>query len=233
MFQFLLAAMENGSGSGSTGQVVPLDFIWEQVTSLSWLQAVIGISFGMVYLLYGWRIFRILVVISFGLAGLYIGMLAGQKFGNQNDNMQLWGGILGMLAMAILSMNLMRWGVSVLGAAAGGVVTGGLWYAFGLPEQYIWAGAVIGVVAGGMMSFILLKVSVMLFTSLGGSVIVAINFIALLHQYQTKVMVPPNNNIHEMFYDKTWFLPMIIILPTIIGMIVQNKLIKTSSDWDF
>jgi hypothetical protein len=233
MFQFLLATMERESSSGSTAQVVPLDFIWEQITRLSWLHAVIGISFGMVYLLYGWRIFRILVVISFGLAGLYLGLLAGQRFGNQHDNMQLWGGILGMLALSILSMNLIRWGVSLLGAAAGGVVTGGLWYAFGLPEQYIWAGAVIGVVAGGMMSFILLKISVMLFTSLGGSVIIAINFLALLHQYQTQVMSPPNNNIHDMLYDKTWFLPLIIILPTIIGMIVQNKLIKTSSDWDF
>jgi hypothetical protein len=233
MFQFLLAAAETTSRHGESVQIVPLDLIWEQVTSLSWLQAVIGISFGMVYLLYGWRIFRILVVISFGLAGMYIGMLAGQRFGNQHDNMQLWGGVLGMFAMAILSMNLIRWGVSLLGAAAGGVVTGGLWYAFGLPEQYIWAGAIIGVVAGGMMSFILLKISVMLFTSLGGSVIVAINFLALMHLYQTKVMVPPNTNIEQMFFDKTWFLPMIIILPTIIGMIVQNKLIKTSSDWDF
>jgi hypothetical protein len=228
MFQFLLATMENESGSGSTAQIVPLDFIWGQITSLTWLQAVIGISFGMVYLLYGWRIFRILVVICFGLVGLYLGMLVGQRLGNQ-----LWGGVLGVFAMAVLSMSLIKWGVSLLGAAAGGVITGGLWYAFGLPEQYIWAGAVIGVVAGGMMSFIILKVSVMLFTSLGGSVIVAINFLALLHQYQTQVMNPPNNNIHEMFFSRTWFLPMIIILPTIIGMIVQNKLIKTSSDWDF
>jgi hypothetical protein len=233
MFQFLLAATENGSRAGDNTQVVPLDFIWGQITSLSWLQAVIGISFGMVYLLYGWRIFRILVVISFGLAGMYMGMLAGQKFGNQHDNMQLWGGILGMFAMAILSMNLIRWGVSILGAAAGGVITGGLWYAFGLPQQYLWAGAVIGVVAGGMMSFILLKVSVMLFTSLGGSVVLAISFLALMYQYQTHVMSQTNTNIHDMFYNRTWFLPLIIILPTIIGMIVQNKLIKTSSDWDF
>jgi hypothetical protein len=228
MFQFLLATMENESASGGTGQIVPLDFIWEQITTLTWLQAVVGISFGLVYLLYGWRIFRILVVICFGLIGLYLGMLVGQRLGSQ-----LWGGVLGIFAMAVLSMSLIKWGVSLLGAAAGGVITGGLWYAFGLPEQYIWAGAIIGVVAGGMMSFILLKVSVMLFTSLGGSAILAINFLALLYQYQTKVMVPANNNIQDMFYNRTWFLPLIIILPTIIGMIVQNKLIKTSSDWDF
>jgi hypothetical protein len=230
MLQFLLAATEAASqGGGAHGaRIVPLDFIWEQIISLTWLQAVMGISFGMVYLLYGWRVFRIMVVICFAFAGMYLGMLAGQRLGSE-----LWGGIIGVCAMAVLSMSLIKWGVSLLGAVAGGIVTGGLWYAFGLPEQYIWAGAVIGAVAGGLMSFILLKISVMLFTSLGGSVILAISFLALLHQYQTKILTPSNGNIHEMMFSKTWFLPLIIIVPTIIGMIVQNKLIKTSSEWDF
>jgi hypothetical protein len=232
MIQFLQATAETASQSGGgQTQIVPLDFIWEQITSLTWLQAVIGISFGMVYLLYGWRIFRIMVVICFAFAGMYAGMLAGQRLGGQGG--ELWGGVIGVCAAAAVSMSLIKWGVSVLGAAAGGIVTGGLWYAFGLPEQYIWAGAVIGIVAGGLMSFILLKISVMLFTSLGGSVILGISFLALLYQYQTKVMNPPSGNIHEMMFGKTWFLPLIIIVPTMIGMVVQNKLIKKSSEWDF
>ena len=232
MIQFLQAAAETASQSGGGQvQIVPLDFIWEQITSLTWLQAVIGISFGMVYLLYGWRIFRIMVVICFAFAGMYVGMLAGQRFGGNGS--QLWGGVIGVCAATAVSMSLIKWGVSVLGAAAGGIVTGGLWYAFGLPEQYIWAGAVIGIVAGGLMSFILLKISVMLFTSLGGSVILGISFLALLYQYQTKVMIPPSENIHEMMFGKTWFLPLIIIVPTMIGMVVQNKLITKSSEWDF
>jgi hypothetical protein len=64
-------------------------------------------------------------------------------------------------------------------------------------------------------------------------VILGISFLALLHQYQTKVMSPPSGNIHEMMFGKTWFLPLIIIVPTLIGMVVQNKLIKKSSEWDF
>ncbi|MBM4103214.1 MAG: hypothetical protein FJ263_04070 [Planctomycetes bacterium] len=231
MIEFLLAAAETAPQGGGQTQIVPLDFIWEQITSLTWLQAVIGISFGMVYLLYGWRIFRIMVVICFAFAGMYAGMLVGQRLGGQGS--ELWGGVIGVCAAAAVSMSLIKWGVSVLGAAAGGIVTGGLWYAFGLPEQYIWAGAVIGIVAGGLMSFILLKISVMLFTSLGGSVILGISFLALLYQYQTKVMNPPSGNIHEMMFGKTWFLPLIIIVPTMIGMVVQNKLIKKSSEWDF
>ena len=38
-------------------QVVPIDFIWEQITALSWLQAILAISFGVVYLMYGWRLY--------------------------------------------------------------------------------------------------------------------------------------------------------------------------------
>jgi len=228
MIPWLLAETAPATTSSNFSMDPALNFVWEQITNLTWLQAVVGISFGMVYLLYGWRIFRILVVIAFALIGMFLGIMAGQKFGSE-----LMGGIMGVILFAVLSMSLVKWCVSILGAAAGGVLTGGLWYAFGLPEQYIWAGAIVGVVAGGMMSFILLKISVMLLTSVGGSAILAINFLALLHQYETKVVTPPGTTIHDLIFQKTWFLPMVIIVPTIIGMIVQNKLIKQSSKWDF
>ena len=58
-------------------QWVPLDEIWNQITALTWLQAVIAVSFGLVYMLYGWRIFRILVVISFALIGMFLGIWLG------------------------------------------------------------------------------------------------------------------------------------------------------------
>ena len=114
-----------------------LDSFWSQATTLSWIQAVIAISFGMVYLLYGWRIFKVLVVICFGLVGLF----AGIKIGAQFDS-QIFGGIVGLAILAGISVPLMRWAVSILGAIAGGILTGGFWYAVGLPEQYILAGAV-------------------------------------------------------------------------------------------
>lgn len=230
MISFLLAqaASKSGSGSSAFSMDQTLNFIWEQITSLTWFQAVLGISFGMVYLLYGWRIFRILVVICFALIGLFLGILAGQKFGSE-----LMGGVMGTIGFAVIAMWLVKWCVSILGATAGGIITGGLWYAVGLPEQYIWAGAIIGVVAGGMISFILLKISVMLFTSMGGAAILSVSFLALLHQYETKVITPATDNIHQLIFDKVWFLPMAIIVPTIIGMIVQNSLIKKSSEWDF
>ncbi|MBN1786976.1 MAG: hypothetical protein JW806_01120, partial [Sedimentisphaerales bacterium] len=140
---FILAA------SASEAGIVPVDVIWEQISSLDWLQALLAVSFGSVYMLYGWRIFKVLAVVSFGMLGVFAGMYLGEMFGSV-----LWGGIIGLVLLAAISIPLMKWAVSILGAVAGGIVTGGVWFACGLPEEYIWAGAIIGIIAGGMISFI-------------------------------------------------------------------------------
>ena len=222
-------AVETTSSAAAqkAADLVPIDFIWEQIISLTWFQAVLAISFGMVYLLYGWRIFRALVVISFALIGLFLGMYFGAKVDNQ-----MWGGVLGLILLAVASVPLMKWCVCVLGAVAGGVLTGGLWYAFDFSQTYIWAGVAIGIIAGGMISFIVFKAAVMLFTSLGGSAITAIAVLALMRLYETKVLDPPTNSIQDMVFNQNWFLPTTLIIPTIIGVIMQNNFVKHSHKWE-
>lgn len=214
--------------------IVPIDFIWEQITSLSWLHAIIAISFGIVWLLYGWRIFKVLVVISFALLGLYLGITIGKQLhGDQvNVSNEVWAGVIGLALFAFVSVPLMKWCVCILGAVAGGVLTSGLWYAFGLPQVYLWAGAVIGIIAGGMISFIVFKAAVMLFTSLGGGAITLVGVLALWHLYETKMVEPATTHIHDLVFNDQWFLPVALLIPTIIGIITQNKLIKHSDKWE-
>ncbi|MCI0498453.1 MAG: hypothetical protein L0Y36_02055 [Planctomycetales bacterium] len=209
---------------------VKKDF-WDLISTLDWRFALLMISVGVVYMLYGWRIFRVLVVISFGFIGLFLGILAGEKL-STSPNAVIWGGLAGMILFAIVSIPLMKWCVSVLGALAGGIVTGGLWIALGLSQVYLPAGFIVGFIAGGLISFILLKVSVMLFTSLGGSLILVSGMLALLHQYETQVTTPPTGHIHNLVTLHDWFLPLVLILPTVIGMIIQNKFIKQSPNWE-
>jgi hypothetical protein len=206
--------------------VVPMDFFWEQITALNWFEAVVAISFGTIYLFYGWRIFRIVVVISLGLLGLYVGLKIGEKAENI-----IWGGVIGFGIAAGVSLPLMRWAVSALGAVAGGILSGGLWYAFELPEKYILAGALIGIVAGGMISFIIFKYSVILFTSLQGGALIVAGGLALLHLYSLN-SEPNSSRIQEMFFQDNWFLPVLLLVPTIIGLILQNRLISDYAKWD-
>ena len=202
------------------------EYLWAQITSTDWFIALLVISVGVVYLLYGWRIFRVLVVISFGFIGMLIGMLACEKLWPLNGDAVLWGGVSGMILFAIFAVPLMKWCVSILGAISGGIMGGGLWLALGLSENYVPAGFIAGFIAGGLISFIMLKISVMLFTSLAGSLITVTGFLSLLFQY-----APMAPKVEE-YYNNQWFLPLALILPTIAGMLLQNKFIKHSPKWD-
>ena len=62
----------------SQESLVPLDVMWSHVRTLGIVEALTFISFGSVCLFYGWRVFKILVTICFGLLGLFLGkMLSG------------------------------------------------------------------------------------------------------------------------------------------------------------
>jgi hypothetical protein len=216
-----IAILAQASGA-SHHFVVPVDKIYEQITALGWLQAIIAISFGVVYLLYGWRIFKVIASLSFALFGMRVGMWMGGQLGNT-----LAGGVIGFILLAILAVPLIRWAVCILGAVAGGVLTGCLWYACGLPEQYLWAGALVGVVGGGMISFIIFKIAVMLFSSLAGSAIVMAGVLALFHHYE-----PTTHHVKDMIYNYKWFMPAALIVPTIFGIYIQSRFIKGAKDWD-
>ena len=221
----LAQAVENASPQAAEEAVVPMETFWSYITSLNLVEAVTFISFGVVCLFYGWRVFKILVVISFALLGLFLGVAITDKIVGLNS--QLWGGIVGMVLLAVLSVPLMKWAVCLLGAAAGGILSSGIWYASGLTERYILAGALVGMVAGGMISFIVFKVAVILFSSLGGSCLIVVGSLAILYIYPQT-----SERLEEIIFTKKWFLPTVLTAPTLIGIILQNKFVKDSKDWD-
>jgi len=221
----LAQAAETTEQVATEARVVPLGLLWEYITSLNTLEAITFISFGSVCLMYGWRVFKVLVVISFGLMGLALGILVGGKV--QGNNSQVWGGFIGLGLMAGFSVPLMKYAVSVLGALAGGILTAGLWFALGLTEQYIWAGALIGIIAGGMISFIVFRIAVMLFSSLGGSALMVVGILALLYTYPQTAQ-----GVEQLVFADKWFLPAALLFPTVVGLLVQNKFIKGAKDWN-
>jgi hypothetical protein len=220
---FAILAQTMEAAPETTEAKEAIDRICEQITSLGLIEALTFISFGVVCIFYGWRVFKILVIISFTLFGLFLGVYANQTLVGGDS---FWLGIIAMILFGVLSVPLMRWGVSILGAVAGGVLTGGAWYAFRLPENYVWAGALAGMIAGGMISFIIFKIAIMLFSSLGGSALVVVGVLAVIHDY-----MPTAVDIEELIRDQKWFLPVALLVPMAIGIYWQNRFIKGSQDW--
>ncbi|MGD0573716.1 MAG: hypothetical protein ABSB11_11955 [Sedimentisphaerales bacterium] len=202
-----------------------LDFVWQQTTLLTWLQAVIGISFGVIILMYGWKIYKTLTVIGFGLLGLFLGLLVGNYI-----QKPIPGAIIGCILLVILAIPLMRWAVAILAAVAGGILAAGIWHSCNLPQEFVWAGALTGIVAGGMVSFVVFRLSVMLFTSLAGTSLIVIGAFALIYRYENFASDPVTTHLNQLYYSNPWFLPLLLTGGTILGILIQLRSGKNSKE---
>ncbi|MDO8304020.1 MAG: hypothetical protein Q7T18_12355 [Sedimentisphaerales bacterium] len=220
-FSTILAATAN-TAQNSQANAIDINLYWQQILTLHLRESLTLIAFGAVCIIYGWRIFTILVSICAGVIGMVLGMEVGKRVGSE-----VWGGVIGLIVLASAAVPLLKWAVSVLAAIAGGIITGGIWYACGLPQQYLWAGALVGAVAGGMISFIVFKISVMLFTSLAGTAMALTGVLALLNLYE-----PTSKGIQDIVLGHIWAVPAALIIPTIGFIVLQNKFVKGSSSWE-
>jgi len=78
-----------------------------------------------------------------------------------------------------------------------------------------------------MISFIVFKAAVILFSSLWGSGLVVVGSLALLYLYDKTA-----TKVEDLVFSLRWFLPTLIIAPTAIGFVLQHKFLKSSKDWD-
>jgi hypothetical protein len=193
---------------------------WAQVTRLDLVEAITFISFGAVCLVYGYRIYKILVTICFGLAGLLLGVLANKTLIEGNV---VWLCLIIVALFVGLSYPFVKWGVCILGGLAGAMLAAGVWLAFGMPPQFMWAGALTGLVAGGMISFAAFKVAVLLFTCLQGSVLLAMGGLGIFYTY---LYVPGREKLQGLVFEQRWFLPLVLVAPLLIGIAIQYKLSK-------
>ena len=206
--------------------IIPLDVMWKYVSSLGIVEALTFISFGSVCLFYGWRVFKILVTICFGLLGLALGIWANDQLIGGNV---IWLSLICTVFFAVLSIPFMRWGVTLLGAISGGILTAGVWLGGGLPEQYAWAGGLVGFIAGGMMSFIVFKAAVILFTSLGGSTLTVVGILAILYSY---ILEGKGEQLEAFVHANQWFLPALLLIPMGFGVFLQHRFSKTMQEWE-
>ena len=120
---------------------------------------------GIVYLLFGFYIYKYLVLANAAIIGAWIGAVLGEK-----SNGALLGGVLGAFLGCAITWPTMKYAVAVMGGLFGALLGASIWNAVGLEHKFAWAGALSGLIAFGMLSFILFRGSIMMYMSLQGSV---------------------------------------------------------------
>ena len=109
------ALVSGGNGLPSREQFV------EFVTSMGFFQAVVQVALGAVYLLYGWKVFKALVIVNATLGGAILGSMLGARMDGQN--MQIIASVTGGAMFGIVAWPMMKYAVAVMGGLADGDVS--------------------------------------------------------------------------------------------------------------
>ena len=174
--------------------------------------AVILILAGIVFLLFGYSIFKVLVTLNAAVLGGYVGAMLGDKSG-----VAIPAAIVGALLSATAAWPTMRYAVAIMGALFGAVLGVTFWRLANLDPQFGWSGGVTGLVFFGLLSFLLFRECIITYTSLQGSVMLVFGILGLVLKYQD-VAEPLDHH----FQLKPFLLPLAIFIPTLCGFIYQR-----------
>jgi hypothetical protein len=166
-----------------------------------------------IYLGFGVAAFRWLVTLNAAIVGAYFGAWVGGK-----ADSTMPAAIVGGFTAAALAWPLMKYAVAVMGGVYGAVLGAALWRSVGLPPDLAWAGGLVGLVGFGLLSFILFHGSLMMYTSLQGSVMLVFGLLGLVFKYPDIGM-----RILESLTAKPFILPMAIFIPSILGLLYQQN----------
>lgn len=185
---------------------------------LTWCQqmtpgvAAVLIIVGIIYLLFGYQIFRAVVLVNAAIVGAYFGAYLGQD----GDAATIGAVIVGVAAAAI-AWPTMKYAVAVMGGLFGALLGASIWHGANLDPNVVWAGALVGLVGFGMLSFVLFRGSVMMYTSLQGAFMMVFGILGMIYQYADAA-----KQVSDHLRIQPGLLPAAIFVPTLLGLIFQQ-----------
>lgn len=201
----------------------PDDFV-PHLQSMSVVWAVLFLTAGMTCLLNGYKFYKPVTILLAAAIGAFAGYALGQRIQAEAYIVAACFGAL----LAVACFPLMKYAVAVMGGLSGAFIGANAWTAImqltadpGQPPpaaaEHYWIGALIGLIIFGMLAFILFKLSIVVFTSVSGSTLGVMGGLALLLQ------VPEwQNSVRDGLSSHAVILPLLVGVPAIIGLILQE-----------
>ena len=184
------------------------------------LVAVGLILVGLAFLIYGFRCFKAFVLADFAALGAIIGGYLGTL--SDRGNLPLLLGLGVGVIFGVIAWKALKYAVAALGGMAGGLLGYGGWYLIAVSInnagmlRLCWAGAIIGMIAIGMLTFVLFRPAVMVLTSLQGSVMIISGAISIL---VGRGLAP---SLRDPLITNKFLLCVLIGVPAMIGFIIQS-----------
>lgn len=151
---------------------------------------------GALLMIFGFKAYRWIVLLNCAAMGYWVGRMialahvpeanaaGAHATHDQTDVIVIVMSIVGAVLLGVLAMPLMKYASAICGGLVGAVIGMVVWVYFEQPVEMAWAGGLVGLAVLGMLSFILFKTSVILFTSIEGAAMVVLGASALLMRHK-------------------------------------------------
>jgi hypothetical protein len=169
---------------------------------------------------YGFRAYKWIVLSNFAAVGWWLGTLPvkGQLTGKGGEDLALVASIAGAIVMAVIALPLLKYTVAACGGMVGFIIGMVVWAYCDQPMNMTWAGGLLGMAVLGMLSFVLFKTTVILFTSIEGAALFVFGICALVLRYQ-----PWQEQVSTSLATKPVLLPLAIVTLTVVALLWQHQ----------
>jgi hypothetical protein len=168
---------------------------------------------GALCVLNGYRWHKYVIVICAFLGGLALGHLLSQQMGQSKIVMAAIG-----LLCAVIATPMLRIAVAIFGGLTGAFIGANAWTAFSTSPDAHLAGAAMGFIALGMLAFIMYRLVIVLFTSIGGAAMVVLGGVTLL------LHVPGwETAIRDSLANHQLLLPLLVSVAAVTGLVLQHS----------
>lgn len=169
---------------------------------------------GALILLFGWKAHKWIVVLNCIALGFWVGGLLGER-----AQVTTVAAIIGGCTLGAISWPLMKYAVAVCGGLVGAIVGMVAWAYFEPSHVNLaWAGGLAGFILCGMLSFVLFKTSIILFTCVQGAAMLVLGASALLVKY-----TPWEQDVASSIKGKPILMPLLVISIAVLGIVWQQQ----------
>lgn len=195
------------------------DKLLESLSKMPLIVASVVLVVGVLCTLNGYRWHKWVVIALAFLLGLFIGHIISQQMGKS---------IIVAIALGVLfatvATPMLRWTVAIFGGLTGAFLGANAWtLANASPADAQWAGACMGFIALALLSFVVFRLVVVLFTSIGGAAMVVLGAITCLMQvpgWQDTIRTNLTNNHH--------LIPLLVTVAAVAGFVIQESRVRSA-----
>lgn len=193
------------------------DKLLDMLSQLPLIAASLIVVVGALCVLNGYKWHKWVVIALAFILGLGVGHILSQQMGKS----AIVAIALGVL-FASIATPMLRWTVAIFGGLTGAFLGANAWtLANATPPNAQWAGAVMGFIAVALLSFVVFRMVVVLFTSIGGAAMVVLGAITLLLHvpgWEPTVRNSLSTNQH--------LIPLLVTVAAVAGFIIQESRVR-------